>query len=190
MSEEKVERLAHLREILVKRVEELEAELSGLREVLAFVDQLLKELSFKRLSLPEEGPGAGREAGPEGGVAPPPGETVMPLTTVEGELLANMFVGRGYVRIVPADDKKFHASSRPFRFFLRQLKGMQDRDASLVAQGSLSPDEVVSFNVVKEGDVVKEILIKNVRPEDVKKLRSIARWAFRTMWDQMTGSRP
>ncbi|OYT52516.1 hypothetical protein B6U66_01650, partial [Candidatus Bathyarchaeota archaeon ex4484_135] len=113
---------------------------------------------------------------------------VIPLTTVEGELLANMYVGPDYVRIVPAEDKKFHASSRPFRFFIRQLKGMQDRDASLVAAGKLSPDEVVSFNVVKEDDVVKEVVIKNVRPEEVRKLRSIARWTFRTMWEQMTGS--
>jgi len=186
MSEERVRRIARLREILARRVEELEAELSGLREILSFVDQLLKELSFRRPPMPGE----------EGGQAPvaeeveerPPAETVVPLTTIEGELLANMYVGPGYVRIVPAEDKKFHASSRPFRFFLRQLKGMQDRDANLVAAGRLSPDEVVSFNVVKEGDIIREVVIKNVRPEDVKKLRSIARWTFRTMWEQMTGS--
>ena len=182
-------RLARLREILVRRVEELEAELSGLREVLSFVDELLKELSFRRPPLPGEGEEIG--AGPVAEAAEatrPVEESVIPLTTVEGELLANMYVGPDYVRIVPAEDKKFHASSRPFRFFIRQLKGMQDRDANLVAAGKLSPDEVVSFNVVKEDDVVKEIIIKNVRPEEVRKLRSIARWTFRTMWDQMTGS--
>jgi len=187
MSEEKVRRLARLREILVRRVEELEAELSGLKEVLSFIDELLKELSFRRPPLPGEGEEIG--PGPEAAEAPRPvEENVIPLTTVEGELLANMYVGPDYVRIVPAEDKKFHASSRPFRFFIRQLKGMQDRDASLVAAGKLSPDEVVSFNVVKEDDVVKEVVIKNVRPEEVRKLRSIARWTFRTMWEQMTGS--
>ena len=184
-------RLARLREILVRRVEELEAELSGLREVLSFVDELLKELSFRRPPLPGEGEEIG--GGPESlaetaGATRSVEENVIPLTTVEGELLANMYVGPDYVRIVPAEDKKFHASSRPFRFFIRQLKGMQDRDANLVAAGKLSPDEVVSFNVVKEDDVVKEVVIKNVRPDEVRKLRSIARWTFRTMWDQMTGS--
>ena len=183
MAEEKVKRIARLRELLARRVEELEAELSGLKEVLAFVDELLKELSFRQLSLPEEAEAEGRAQ------TPPPAveEQVMPITTIEGELLANMYVGPGYVRIVPAEGKKFHASSRPFRYFLRQLKGMQDRDATLVAEGQLRPDEVVSFNVVKEDDVVKEVVIKNVRPEDVRKLRSIARWTFRTMWEQMTG---
>ncbi|HDJ25950.1 MAG TPA: hypothetical protein ENF34_01370 [Candidatus Bathyarchaeota archaeon] len=95
-----------------------------------------------------------------------------------------MYVGPKYVRIVPAEDKVFQASSRPFRYFLRQLKGMQDRDASLVAEGKLSPDDVLSFNVIKEDDVVKEVLIKNVKPGDVKGLRSLARWTFRTMWEQ------
>jgi len=185
MSEERVRRIARLREILARRVEELEAELSGLREILSFVDQLLKELSFRRPPMPGEEEG---QAPAEEVEERPPGETVMPLTTIEGELLANMYVGPKHVRIVPAEDKKFHASSRPFRFFLKQLKGMQDRDANLVAAGRLRPDEVVSFSVVKEGDVVKEVIIKNVRPEDVKKLRSIARWTFRTMWEQMTGS--
>jgi len=46
----------------------------------------------------------------------------------------------------------------------------------------------VSFNVVKEGDVVKEVVIKNVRPEDMRNLRSLARWTFRTMWEQMAGA--
>ncbi len=184
MSEEKVKRLARLREILVRRLEELEAELAGLREMLSFLDELLKELSFRRPPMPgeEAAPPGPAEAEREGG------ENIIPLTTFEGELLANMFVGPDYVRIVPAEDKKFHASSRPFRYFIRQLKGMQDRDASLVARGQLSPDEVVVFNVVKEDDVVKEVVIKNVKPGDVSKLRSIARWAFRIMWEQMTGS--
>ena len=186
---ERTRRIARLREIIVRRIEELEAELSGLREVLRFVDELLKELSFRELSLPEGAVGEGPP--PQEPVleeARPQEETVIPLTTVEGDLLANMYVSPGRVRIVPAEDKKFHASSRPFRYFLRQLKGVQDRDASLVAEGLLSPDEVTTFNVVTDGDVVKEVIIKNVKQKDVRKLKSIARWAFRTMWQEMTGS--
>ena len=178
--EERVKRIVRLREILLKRVEELEAELSGLKEVLRFVDELLKELSFRRPPPPEAGPPPEEEARLA--------ETRIPLTTVEGELLATMFIGPSRVRIVPAEGKKFHVSSRPFRYFIKQLQGMQDRDASLVAEGRLSPDEVVSFNVVKEGDVVKEVVIKNVRPEDMRNLRSLARWTFRTMWEQMAGA--
>ena len=186
MSEERVRRLARLRELLVRRIKELEDELSGLREILSAVDELLKELSFRPLSLPEEGAEA---PSPAPTPAPPAeAERTIPLTTVEGEILAHMRVGPGYVRIVPAEGKRFHASSRPFRYFLRQLQGMQDREASLVAEGRMSPDEVVSFQVVKEGDVIKEVVIRNVKPEDVRKLRSIARWTLRTMWEQMTGS--
>jgi len=188
MSEERVRRIARLRELIAKRIEELEAELSGLRELLGFVDELLKELSFRRLSLPGEISQGGRPTEVSG---PPPsevGENVVPLTTVEGELLANMYVGPGQVRIVPAEDKKFHVSSRPFKYFLRQLQGVQDRDASLVAEGRLSPDEVTTFNVVADGDILREVVIKNVKPGDVRKLKSVARWAFRTMWQQMTGA--
>ena len=186
---ERARRIARLREIIVKRIEELEIELSGLREVLRFVDELLKELSFKELSLPEEALGE-RPQAEETFVEEQRAleETVIPLTTVEGELLANMYVAPGRVRIVPAEDKNFHASSRPFQYLLRQLKGVQDRDASLVAEGRLSPDEVTSFNVITDGDIVREVVIKNVKPKDVRKLKSIARWAFRTMWQQMTGS--
>ena len=185
---ERARRIAKLREFIVRRIEELETELSGLREVLRFVDELLKELSFRELSLPEEAIGEGprpQEVSRE--EARTLEETVIPLTTVEGELLANMYVAPGRVRIVPAEDKRFHASSRPFQYFLRQLKGVQDRDASLVAEGVLSPDKVTTFNVVTDGDVIREVIIKNVKPKDVRKLKSIARWAFRTMWQQMTG---
>ena len=185
---ERARRIAKLREFIVRRIEELETELSGLREVLRFVDELLKELSFRELSLPEEAIGEGprpQEVSRE--EARTLEETVIPLTTVEGELLANMYVAPERVRIVPAEDKRFHASSRPFQYFLRQLKGVQDRDASLVAEGVLSPDKVTTFNVVTDGDVIREVIIKNVKPKDVRKLKSIARWAFRTMWQQMTG---
>lgn len=191
MSEEKVRKLARLREIIARRVEELEEELSGLKELLSFVEDLLKELSFRRLSLPGEGEEAGGVGGPELGApgpSPAPSEASIPLTTFEGELLATMYVGPNYVRIVPAEGKSFQASSRPFRYFVRQLKGMQDRDASLVAEGKLSPDEVLSFNIVKEDDEIREIVIKNVRSEDIRGLRSLARWAFRTMWEQSSPS--
>jgi len=186
---ERARRIARLRELIVRRIEELETELSGLREVLRFVDELLKELSFRELSLPGEA--AEEEVVPRA-IAPerpvPQEESAIPLTTTEGELLANMYVAAGRVRIVPAEDKKFHASSRPFKYLVRQLKGVQDRDASLVAEGLLSPDEVTTFNVVTDGDVIKEIIIKNVKPKDVRKLKSVARWAFRTMGQQMAGS--
>ena len=184
---ERARRIAKLREFIVRRIEELETELSGLREVLRFVDELLKELSFKELSLPEEAIGGPRPQEVSREEARTLEETVIPLTTIEGELLANMYVAPGRVRIVPAEDKRFHASSRPFQYFLRQLKGVQDRDASLVAEGVLSPDKVTTFNVVTDGDVIREVIIKNVKPKDVRKLKSIARWAFRTMWQQMTG---
>ncbi len=184
--EEEIKKIAELREILEERIKNLEAELDGMRALLDFVNNLLIERSFKK---------AGEIAKPQ---PPRPSETApppiakkilrtIPLKTASGELLANMYVEEGQISIVPASDKQFNVNTPPFTAFLveRIFAKMREKDQNLVRQGKIMPNEVFSYEIEKEGNIIREIRIKNVDPEREREIRSATRWTLEKMYDKM-----
>ena len=181
--EEEIKKIADLRELLEERIKSLEAELEGLRALLDFVNNLLIERSFKR---------AGEIAKPVETAPPPTAEKILrtvPLKTVSGELLANMHVEEGQISIVPASDKQFNVNTPPFTAFLveRIFKKMRIKDQDLVRQGRLMPNEVFYYEIKKEGDILREIRIRNVDPQREREIRSATRWTLEKMYDKMRG---
>jgi hypothetical protein len=188
--EEKIRKIADLRELLEERAKNMETELEGLRALLDFINTLLLEKSFKKVN--EIAKPATREV-PE---APPPAEPpteeakVVPLKTAAGELLANLYAEDGSMRIVPAEDKKFNVNTPPFSAFLveRVLVRMQDSDKEAVQRGEIMPDQAFSFNVEKDGDTIHSITIRNAAPTRERELRSAIRWTLEKMHEKVKGS--
>jgi len=181
--EEEIKKIADLRELLEERIKSLEAELEGLRALLDFVNNLLIERSFKRAG----------EISKSAEAAPPPTAKkilrTVPLKTASGELLANMHVEEGQIRIVPASDKQFNVNTPPFTAFLveRIFEKMRIKDQDLVRQGRLMPNEVFYYEIKKEGDILREIRIRNVDPQREREIRSATRWTLEKMYDKMRG---
>ena len=48
---------------------------------------------------------------------------------------------------------------------------MQEKDKELVRLGQLQTDKMFSYNIVREGDLIREIIIKNVDDERLKELK-------------------
>jgi len=183
--EEEIKKLAELREILEEKIKNLEAELDGLRTLLDFVNNLLIERSFKK---------AGEITRPEPSkpIQQPAMKRILrtiPLKTASGELLANMYVEKDQIRIVPSPDKQFDINTPPFTAFLveRIFAKMQEKDQKLVQQGRLMPNEVFSYEIDKEGDIIREIRLRNVDYEREREIRSAARWTLEKMYDKMRG---
>lgn len=181
---EKLKKIAELRSILEKRIEETETELEGLRVMLEFVDAKLIEKGFKRAEM-------GKPAPPppvEPVVAPPAVgfEETVPLKTVAGDLLANLYIAEGSVRVVPAEDKTFDVNTPPFMPFLveRVLTKMQERDQEATRTGEITPDKILSYNIVRDGDVIREIAVKNVGSERLRELKSTVRWTLEKMYEK------
>ena len=65
---------------------------------------------------------------------------------------------------------------------------MQEKDAELVRAKQLAADKMFSYNIVREGDLIREIVIKNVDEERLKELKSSIRWTFEKMYEKMKGS--
>jgi len=187
--EEEIKKIAELREILEERIKNLEAELNGMRVLLDFVNNLLIKRSFKKAGeIAKAQPPRPSEAAP----SPVPKKILrtVPLKTVSGELLANMYVGEDWISIVPASDKQFDVNIPPFTAFLveRIFAKMRDKDQELVQKGRLMPNEVFSYEIEKEGNILREIRIRNFDPQREREIRSATRWTLEKMYDKMRGA--
>ena len=189
---EKIKRLVSFKQKLEKRVEELELELKELQATLEAINSILIEKGFKRAEITK--PPAEIEALPpkeEVMVEPSPQPSTeyesVPLRAFTGELLATLYVSEDSLRVVPAEDKSFNVNTPPFTPFLveRVFTKMQEKDAELARTGQIATEKVFSYNIVKEGDVIREITIKHVDQDRFRELKSSIRWTLEKMYEKM-----
>jgi len=181
---EKIKKIAELRSLLQKRVGDMETELEGLRILLGFIDDTLLEKGFKRAEIVKP------VSIPQKAVSPPQAlgyERSIPLKTVTGALLANLYVGEGSMRVVLAEDKSFDVNIPPFTSFLveRVLAKMQEKDREATSTGEITPDNMLSYNIARDGNLIREITIRNIRPERSRELKSAIRWTLEKMYEKM-----
>ena len=195
---ERIKRIVAFKRKLEKRVEELESELKEQQTILETVNSILLEKGFRHAEIPtvpvttEALPSSkeGLTIEPEPSPAQPSStkyENVIPLKTVADELLADLYVGDDSLRIVPAEDKEFNINTPPFTQFLLEkvFVKMQEKDSELVRTGQLTPDRIFSYNIVREGDVIHEILVKHVDSDRLRELKSSIRWTLEKMYEKM-----
>ena len=193
---EKLRALVKFKKKLEKRIEELDSELKELHVTLETVDSILLEKGFKRgdmkevpskpeevspptvhVTVKEETPAVPRAAEPE---------NVIPLKTMDDEPLAIMYVDKQALHVLPDESKKFSVDTPPFTNFLveRVLAKMQEKDSELVRTGQLATDKMFAYNIVREGDLIREILIRNVDEDRLRELRSSIRWTLEKMYEK------
>jgi hypothetical protein len=180
---EKLKKLAEFRQRLEKRIEETSAELEELLSLLEFTDSVLLEKGFKRAEAAKPAPEPVAKS-----VAPPvvEYESVVPLKTVTGDLLANLYSGKESLRVVLAENKKFNVNTPPFVQFLveRVFVKMQDKDRQAVASGELEPERMFSFKIVQDGDLLREIVVDNISEDRLRELKSSIRWTLEKMYEK------
>jgi hypothetical protein len=192
---EKMKRLIEFKGRLTERIEKLETELKELQATLETVNSILLEKGFKRADTIRE-PCAIQTASPEKEYIVEPEETVREptassenvaqLKTASGELLAVLYATDNSLRALPAADKNFDVNTPPFNQFLieRVLMKMQERDNELVRAGQLPPDSSLSYSIVREGDLIREICVRNVDSERLRDLKSSIRWTLEKMYEK------
>jgi len=200
---DKIKKMAELRVLLEKRLKEMETELDGLRVLLDFVNEALVEKGFKRAEIlkptPTPTPTTEEEVLPPAPpatrveVALPPVleyEQAIPIKTATGELLANLYMGDDSMRVVFAEDKQFTVDVPPFMAFLveRVLAKMQEKDREAAGTGEIAPDKILSYSIVRDGDFLREITIRNVDSDRARELKSTIRWTLEKMYEKMKAS--
>jgi hypothetical protein len=191
--QERMKALLALKQRLEKRIEELDAETKELTSSLEAVNLILLEKGFKRASIKET------EQPPKDAAAPQPKEAkpssyqggepenVIPLKTVNDESLAIIYIEKESVHVLPDESKHFSVNTPPFSNFLveRVLSKMQEKDNELVRMKQLTPDKMFAYNIIREDDLIREIVLKNVDEERFKELRSSIRWTLEKMYEKM-----
>jgi hypothetical protein len=188
--EERIKKIAELREKLEERTKSLETELQGMRALLDFINELLIEKSFKRAEQIAK-PLPSKPAEPKITRAPRTKQVrTVPLKTDSGEVLASLHFENGQIRIVPAPNMKFNVNTPPFTAFLveRIFAKMVERDRELVDQKKLVPDKAFSYEVKRDGDTLQEIVVRNIAPQRERELRSATRWTLEKMYDKIQGT--
>ena len=196
---EKMRALVAFKRKLEERVGNLESELAETKSTLEVVNSILLEKGFKRGEI-KEGGAAPKVAAPveatmiakeERPVLQRAGETenVIPLRTTNDEPLAIIYVNKDSMHVLPDESKNFSVNTPPFGNFLveRVLAKMQEKDNELVRLGQLTPDRMFAYTIVREGDLIREIVIKNVDDERLRELKSSIRWTLEKMYEKMKG---
>jgi len=193
---ERMKRLIEFKKKLETRIVEMDGELKDLQATLETVNSILLEKGFRRPEISKE-PSAAEAAPIAGGGAVPEyessmqsqtkAESVIPLNAATGELLANLYAGADSLRVVPPGDKNFDVNTPPFTHFLveRVFLKMQERDSELARAGQLAPDKIFRYNIVRDGDVIREITVRNVDADRLRELKSSIRWTLEKMYEKM-----
>jgi hypothetical protein len=192
---EKMKALVNFKKKLEKRIEELDVELKEVSATLEAVNYVLLEKGFKRgdlkeakapkeevpkeveVAVEEEVPAIPRAAEPE---------SVIPLKTMEDEPLAIIDVDKEALHVLPDESKYFNVNTPPFQAFLveRVLAKMQTKDSELMRTGQLTPDKIFAYNITREGDSIREIVIRNVDEDRLRELKSSIRWTLEKMYEK------
>jgi hypothetical protein len=195
---ENVKRLIDFKKKIEARLQDLEAELKESKAMLDTVNSILLEKGFRRVEIePKLEPvGSGSEEKEETlGVenetieAEVELESISTLKSVNGDVLADFYVVDGSLHVVPAEGRCFSVNTPPFnQFFVqRVLLKMQERDSELARSGQVAPDKILCFDIVREDDVIREIVIRNFDSDRLKELKSSIRWTFEKMLEKMKG---
>ena len=117
----------------------------------------------------------------------PEQESVIPLKTMADEPLALIIFDKQGMHVMPDESKNFSVNTPPFTNFLveKVFAKMQEKDSELVRTKQLAADKMFSYNIVREGDLIREIIIRNVDEERLKELKSSIRWTFEKMYEKM-----
>ncbi len=181
IDEEIIKNLVDLRSYLENRIQELEDEVKKLRALFKIVGEAIVTKSFRsaesipRIQKKMDTPAVKKWED-------------VPLKIASGTLLATMRVSDEEIRIIPTERLNFDVNTPPFQSFLinRVLKGMGESDRKASERGNTTPDKILSYEVIKEGKVIKEIRIKKYGGEKrLKEITSTSRWTLEKMYEKI-----
>jgi hypothetical protein len=204
---EKMKSMIAFKKRLEDQLEKLNAEVKEVQATLDTVNTILLEKGFKRGDIKEVPPPVPvpkevllpkLESEPQKVVVTQTQptqqhteqESVIPLKTMTEEPLAIMYFDKQTIHVLPDESKNFSINTPPFTNFLveKVFAKMQEKDKELVRLGQMSTDKMFAYNIVREQDLIREIIIKNVDDDRLKELKSSIRWTFEKMFEKMKGA--
>lgn len=181
MEEESLKKLAEFKVVLEEKIQKLEYELESLKVMRNVLDSLLIEKGFKRAKISTTPP-----IQPVEELSPEKQVNVLPIKTVEGKHLADIYLEDGSLRVIPSQGVVFQLDTPPFKSFLieRVLEKMRLKDYEASLRGEIPPENMLDYDVKSEDGILKEILIMNVTEERLHELKSTICWTLEKMYEK------
>ena len=184
MSEkEEIEKLLKIKERLERKIVKYKRELENLTQILALVEKQISEKSFKVAETLPPKPATIEVSPPTPSV-----KQVIPLKATDGTLLATIYLENNELKVVPSETIKFNVNIPPFNQFLigKVLNGMVSKDRNEAMAGTITPDEILTYRVLQEGDILKGIVIRNIKDERrITTLKNSIHWTLEKMYEKM-----
>ena len=182
-SEENMRDILELREWISEEIEKREREIEKFQQNLRILDSLVKQSSFsKASSLVSSGKQSTQSS--QSLQASQQISSVIPIKTPDNKILANAHVTSDELVIIPLEDIILDVETHPFKsFFLgRIIGGMESQDRLDVQNGKIPQNSAISCLVNKDGNRIREILIKNYRQKErVTEIINTVTWSFSRM---------
>ena len=178
-SEDEVREVLELREWVTEEIEKRQKEIEKLTQNLRILDSLVKQSSFSKASRLVSSPPAKKAEQPANDTA-----SVIPMKTPDNQVIANAHVTQDELVIIPSEEVSLDIETQPFKsFFLGRIIGtMESQDSTDIKSGKIPQGTAINCMVNKEGNRIREILIKNYRQKDrVNEIINTATWSFSRM---------
>ena len=175
-SEENLRDILELREWISEEIEKREKEIDKFRQNLRILDSLVKQSSFSKASSLI----SNKQSLPQSQQT----SSVIPIKTPDNKILANAHVTSDELVIIPSEDVMLDMETHPFKsFFLgRIIGGMENQDKLDAQNGKIPQNTAISCLVNKDGNRIREILIKNYRQKErVNEIINTVTWSFSRM---------
>ena len=175
-SDEQIKQILALKEKILEKLTEHEEEIEFLTKNLDILDTILKQSSFSKASDLIKNSSVSNQ------------DSIPLKKNSDGSVMANAFVSPDKVSIVLENDLDLTEAVPPLKsFFLDRIIGeMKKKDDNDVKNGKIPKDSVIDCMINKNGDAIREIIIKNYREKDrVNEIINTATWSLARMIENL-----
>ena len=175
-SDEEIRNILELKEEITKKIVGCQEQIEKLERSLSAVDTILKQSSFSKASDLIENSSVSNQ------------DSIPLKKNSDGSVIANAFVSPDKVSIVLENDLDLTETVPPLKsFFLDRIIGeMKKKDDNDVKNGKIPKDSVIDCMINKNGDAIREIIIKNYREKDrVNEIINTATWSLARMIENL-----
>jgi hypothetical protein len=183
-SEDETRKLLNIREGMEERIARLQVEIDDLRKAVAEIDRHIVRLGFRQPTPTPVKPKASVEGDEteEGRIS---------IKSKDGETLGSLRMSETEIVFEPRGDLSFTTAIPPFQSFFieRVLSNMRSADERRVTTGETSAEEVFSYDVETDGELILSVVIRNYGGERrLSEIRSSLRWTFDKMYEKLRQS--
>jgi hypothetical protein len=191
-SESDIRKLLKMRVDLEERTEQLQTEIEDLKLAMTEIDKAIVKQGFRQpspvfQSMKPVEPNSEEYRQPVAATT----ETIADGSSIQakdGTILGRVHVDDDTIVFTPREGLTFMKSTPPFQSFLldRVLANMRKTDEVRAASGEITLEQVLSYKVEADGEIIKSLNVNNYGGERrLREIQSSIRWSLDKMYDKL-----